>query len=90
LKPNGVLAVTVPSYQALRSEHDVTAGHSHRYALNQIKEVVTQADFLFPIPPISSARSVFPYFCLELFPIAYSAKKKNEILLAAARKKGEC
>jgi len=71
----------------LRSEHDVTAGHSHRYALNQIKEVVTQADFLFPIPPISSARSVFPYFCLELFPIAYSAQKKRNIT-GSRKKKG--
>ena len=45
LRPNGVVLVTVPAYQALFSEYDKKAGHVKRYSFQQIKQELNTAGF---------------------------------------------
>lgn len=43
LRPGGLLLASVPSHQALFTQHDVALGHHRRYSATQLRELVTAA-----------------------------------------------
>lgn len=43
LKPNGAILITVPAYQWLWSNHDVSLHHKRRYNLKRLRKTVRQA-----------------------------------------------
>ncbi len=45
LRRGGVLAVTVPAYDALWSAEDVVAGHHRRYTLSKLRDVLVGSEF---------------------------------------------
>jgi len=45
LRPDGVLAVTVPAYSWLWSAEDELAGHHRRYTLGRLRKVLDEAGF---------------------------------------------
>lgn len=45
LKPQGLVLLTVPAYQFLWSEHDVSLGHYRRYTKERLRQILRGAGF---------------------------------------------
>jgi len=46
VRPNGLLAVTVPAYEWLWSAEDESAGHHRRYTLERLRDVLERSGFV--------------------------------------------
>jgi 2-polyprenyl-3-methyl-5-hydroxy-6-metoxy-1,4-benzoquinol methylase len=69
LRPSGTLLVSVPAFQALFSEHDVTLQHFRRYTARQLRTVLEAGGFVVrrltytnvvALPPAALVRGLLP------------------------------
>lgn len=69
LRPDGTLLVSVPAFQALFSEHDVTLHHFRRYSAPQLRRALEGGGFVLrrltytnvaALPPAAVVRGILP------------------------------
>lgn len=64
LKPNGVLIITVPAFNALYSSFDKKIGHHRRYSMKTICDVVKRAGFIIERKRYWNFLGMFGWFIL--------------------------
>lgn len=70
LKPNGVILFTVPAYQWLWSDHDVSLHHYRRYTKTTIKKIT----------PVGAVVQKISYFIVFSLPLVVGFRVINKLL----------
>jgi SAM-dependent methyltransferase len=68
LRPNAVVAMTVPSYQWMWSAEDELAGHHRRYTLGRLRTVLSRSSFDIRYQTYFFAALTVPVFALRSLP----------------------
>lgn len=79
LAPGGRLYVTVPAYQWLWSNEDVSAGHFRRYSCASLRRKLEKAGFSVEFESYMFASLVLPLFALRSLPTILGFRKVVEI-----------
>jgi len=78
LAPGGTLLITVPAYQWLWGDHDVTAAHRRRYSTRQLRNVLTAAGFDVEIITSYFAFLVPPAFLVRRTPLGRLVEQSED------------
>jgi 2-polyprenyl-3-methyl-5-hydroxy-6-metoxy-1,4-benzoquinol methylase len=76
LNKDGMLFITVPSYQFLWSTEDSYAGHHRRYSIKKVEKLIKEAGFCIEYSTYFFSVLALPIFIFRTIPSIFNRRKK--------------